>query len=171
MKRFSVFLVAMLTTVAISAQIKAVEDFLESHPDLDKYYVYQSTLRMLNQEGDEDFNRLIKDVKKINAYVQEGEANVSRESYKKMIDQLAKDDFEVYVQATVEGTQVNLMGREKGNDSYFVLAVNDPNNFALIEMDGKLDLSYLKALDDVNFDKLQEILLDGNGGEGEPVKD
>jgi len=164
MKRLSLFLAAIFAALSISAQIPAVEEFLESHPDLKKYYVYQSTLRMLNQSGDEDFNHLIKDIKKINAYVQEGGADVSRESYTKMMDRLADDEFEVYVQATVEGTLINLMGREKGKDSYFVLAVNDSNNFALVEMDGMLDLSYLNSLEGMNFGKLQEMLLEQEQG-------
>jgi hypothetical protein len=159
MKRLLVLFATVFTALTLSAQIKAVEEFVENHPELDKYYVYQSQLRILNQEGNEDFNRLIKDVKKIKAYVQEGDANVSRESYNSMVEQLENDGFEVYIKATMEGVLVNLLGREVGKDSYFVLAVNDPSNFALVELDGKLDLSYLKALDDIDFNKLQSILL------------
>jgi hypothetical protein len=149
----------------LSAQIQAVKEFIESHPDLKSYYVYQSQLRILNQDNDEDFNRLIKDVRKINAYVQEGDADVSKASYTRMIDELTKDNFEVYIQAKMEGTLVNLLGRDKGKDSYFVLAVHDQSNFALVEMDGKLDLNYLSALDGIDFNKLQQILLDDNQGE------
>lgn len=170
MKRLMVFTAALMMTIVLSAQIKAVEDFVESHQDLESYYIYQSQLRILNQDNDEDFNRLIKDVKKINAYVQEGDANVSKESYNTMMDQLQRDDFEVYVQATIEGTKVNLLGRDKGRNSYFVLAVNDPNNFALVELDGQLDLSYMNSLDAIDFDKLQDILLDSGGSSQDSIK-
>ena len=159
MKRMSLVGLILLGFMAAQAQIKAVEDFLKEYPDLDKYYIYQSTLRMLNQDGNEDFNRMIKDIRKINAYVAEGSSDVTRDSYNKMIDRLSKDDFEVYVKAKMEETFVNLMGRDEGKDSYFVLAVHDDDNFALLEMDGQIDLSYLTALDDIDFGKLQEIIL------------
>ncbi|MDX1409870.1 MAG: DUF4252 domain-containing protein [Saprospiraceae bacterium] len=147
-------------TVAGQAQIKAVEAFIEDHPNLDEYYVYQSTLRMINQEGDPDFNRLIKDIRKINIYISEGSTDVTEESYREMLTDLANEGFEVLINAKYEATLINMMSKDAGNRSYYVLAVRDTDNFGLMEMDGSLDLRYLKALEKMDFGKLQKLVMD-----------
>ena len=153
---------ALLFAVAIAgqAQIKSVEKFIKDHPNLDEYYVYQSTLRMVNQDGDEDFNRLIKDIKKINIYISEGSTDVTEESYQDMLSDLAKEGFEVLINAKYDASLINLMSKDEGKRSYYVLAVRDADNFGLMEMDGSLDLRYLNALEKINFAKLQDIVMD-----------
>ena len=149
-----------VTFAAGQAQIKAVETFIENHPNLDEYYVYQSTLRMINQEGDPDFNRLIKDIRKINIYISEGSTDVTEESYRSMLDDLFREGFEVLIDAKYEATLINMMSKDAGSRSYYVLAVRDTDNFGLMEMDGSLDLRYLKALENMDFSKLQKIVMD-----------
>ncbi len=151
-----------------SAQIKAVEKFLKENEGLTKFFIYQSTLRMLNNSGDENFNKLIKGIRKINVYVTEGSSEVSTASYKRMISELGAEQFETLVSAKTDGTLLNLMSRESGNDAYYVLATSEGSNFALMEMDGQLDLRYLEALESMNFEKLRKIL--GQDDE-EPVID
>lgn len=155
-------LFVLATVMAGQAQIKAVEKFIENHPNLDEYYVYQSTLRMVNQEANEDFNRLIKDIKKINIYISEGSTDVTEESYKEMLSDLSKDGFEVLINAKYNSSLINMMSKDNGKNSYYVLAVRDADNFGLMEMDGSLDLRYLNALDNINFEKLQSIVMDQN---------
>jgi len=146
--------------MAGQAQIRAVEKFIEDYPNLKEYYVYQSTLRMINQEGDQDFNRLIKDIRKINIYISEGSTEITRQSYQGMLDDLAKEGFEILINAKYESTQIYLMSKESGKSSYYVLAIRDEDNFGLMEMDGSLDLRYLNALEHINFSKLQNIVMD-----------
>lgn len=146
--------------IAGQAQIKAVEKFIKEHPNLDEYFVYQSTLRMVNQEGDADFNRLIKNIKKINIYISEGSTDVTEESYREMLADLEEEEFEVLINAKYESSLINLMSKDAGKNSYYVLAVRDADNFGLMEMDGSLDLRYLNALDKINFAKLQNIVMD-----------
>jgi hypothetical protein len=153
----AVFTVISLSLTA-SAQIKAVEKFVNENEDLSKFFIYQSTLRMLNKNGDENFNKLIKGIRKINVYVSEGSAAVSTSSYQRMINELTAEKFETLVSAKTEGTLINLMSRESGNDAYYVLATSEGANFALMEMDGQLDLRYLEALENMNFTKLREII-------------
>lgn len=163
MKRLSALIASVLLSVSMFGQIKAVEDFLEKNPDLDSYYVYQSTLRLLNQSGNEDFNMLIKDVRKINAYVSEGANDVEMEGFSDMMKQLSDDGFELLIKAKYDTALVSFMGRDAGKDSYFVLGVHDEKNFALLEMDGAMDLSYLNALNDVDYSKLKDIITKSSG--------
>ena len=162
MKRLSVLIVSLAISVSAFSQIKAVEDFIKKNPDLDAYYIYQSTLRLLNPEGNEDFNMLIKDVRKINAYVSEGANDVEKQGFSEMMSQLEADGFELLIKAKYDSALVNFMGKDAGRDSYFVLGVHDEEDFALLEMDGAMDLSYLNALHDVDFSKLNDIILDSN---------
>jgi uncharacterized protein DUF4252 len=160
MKWISTLMLTLFIGVSLSAQVKAVEDFVKDHPDLKKYYIYQSTLRLLNQSGNEDFDLLIKNIRKINAYVALSGEDVTQKRYDKMISKLEKDDFDVLIRAKYNGAWVNLMAQSNGKNSYYVLAVRDSGDFALLEMDGQLDLNYLTALQDVDFAKLSAMLLE-----------
>jgi hypothetical protein len=165
--RKSLFLILPVLFLAFTAtaQIRAVEKFLDDHEDLQKFFIYQSTLRILNQSGNQDFNRLIKNIRKINVYIAEdGSANVSRESHQQMLRDLEAESFETLVSAKQEGMLLNLMSREIGNDAYYVLAASEGNDFALLEMDGKLDLRYLQSLEDVNFMELRKLVGQENNG-------
>jgi len=164
MKWISTIALTLVISVSLNAQVKAVEDFVKDHPDLKEYFIYQSTLRLLNQSGNEDFDLLIKDIRKINAYVALSSEEVTQKDYDKIISKLEKDDFELLIRAKYNGAWVNLMGQDKGNDAHYVLAVRDTNDFALLEMDGQLDLKYLTAIQDIDFGKLSSILEDDNGG-------
>ena len=110
---------------------------------------------MINQEGNEDFNKLIKDIRKINVYVSEDSGEISLERYQAMVDDLFEEKFEILVNAKYQGTTwVNMMSRELNGRSYYVLTVRDDDSFALMEMDGDLDLQYINAIEKMNFDEL-----------------
>jgi len=171
MKWITTLALTLMIGVVLNAQVKAVEEFVEDHPNLKEYFIYQSTLRLLNQSDSEDFDLLIRNIKKINAYVGVGSEEVTQKSYDKMISMLEKDDFELLIHAKYNGALVNLMAQDNGNDSYYVLAVRDADDFALLEMDGQLDLKYLTALQDIDFSKLSGMLLeDDNGGDKDKSK-
>ena len=164
-KAIPAILAILFISLAGSAQIKAVEKFLKENDNLSKFFIYQSTLRMLNESGDPDFNKLIKGIRKINVYIAEdGSAGVTATRYQRMINDLSAEKFETLVSAKQEGTLFNLMTRESGDDAYYVLAASEGEDFALLEMDGKLDLRYLQALENVNFTKLRKIVGQDNGG-------
>lgn len=155
---FSLFAVIFTVTLA-SAQIKAVEKFVsENEEGLQKFFIYQSSLRMLNQNGDDDFNRLIKDIRKINVYIAENSGSSPKSDYQRMVSDLTSDDFETLVSVKNGGMHLNLLGKETGDRAWYVLAATEDESVAVLEMDGKLDLRYLQSLDKVNFDKLKGIV-------------
>jgi hypothetical protein len=152
------FLLAFSSAVAFG-QIKAVEKFVAGQDNLSKYFIYQSTLRLLNQKNDPDFNKLIMGVRKINAYVTEKNSGISTAAYKKILSDLSSEKFETLVSAKKDGTHINLMSKESGDRSYYVLAASqDDGFFALLEMDGKLDMRYLQAIEGVEYTDLAKIL-------------
>jgi hypothetical protein len=154
-----------ILAVSLTAQSKVVEKFIKKHPELQDYYVYQSTLRAINQEGDPDFNRLIKNIRKINVYIAEGNSSVTRDSYTKMIRDLERDDFESLIIAKYEGTSIDLMSQGEGKTAYYVLVAMDNDNFGLMEMDGTLDLRYLNTLNNIDFGMLTEQVLGNRSGD------
>lgn len=155
---------ALLCIASVApAQIKAVEDFISQHDgEIRKFYVYQSSLRMLNQGGDENFNKLIRDIRKINVYVAENAGVSPKSHFRKMITNLSDDAFETLVSVRNDNSLVQLMGKDIKGRSYYVLAAVEEGSFALLEMDGSLDLRYLEALKSMNVGKLKEIV--GAGG-------
>jgi len=148
----------IVVSTGVFAQIKAVEQFLSENEGIEKFFIYQSSLRMLNQNGDENFNKLIRDVRKINVYFSEQASDESRESYNKLISALGRDDFETLVSVKHDGMLVNFLGKESGRNAYYILALTEEDSFGVMEMDGKLDLSYLSAVENVDLDKLREIV-------------
>ena len=128
---------------------------------------------MLNTDGNEDFNKLIKDVDKIIAYIAQGNSNVTTKDYNGLIQSLENDQFEVLVKAKYDGALIQVMAQFSGEDSKFVVAVLSGNDFALMEMHGELDLRYLTAFKDVDFMQLSEYILSQDGDpnneqEGQP---
>lgn len=158
MKKYALSILAFFTlSLTGFAQINAVETFLVENDNLHKFFIYQSTLRMLNDGQNPDFNKLIKGIRKINLYVAEESAQVSASSYQHMIRDLSAEQFETLVSAKKDQMLINLMSKETGNSAYYVLAVTEGDDFALLEMDGELDLRYLKALENLNFTELRKI--------------
>ncbi len=167
-KVFIVFVGFALMTIPAVGQIKAVEHFLSQDDNIQKFYVYQSSLRMLNTKGDDAFNQLIKDIRKINVYISEDAPASTSEKYTRMIKDLSKDDFEVLVSVKNNDMHLNLMGKDtEGDRAYYVLAETEGNSFAVFEMDGKLDLRYLESVKTVNFEKLQQIVGQKTGSDSE----
>ena len=46
-----------------------LEQHLKDYPDINKKYIYQSVLRLANTKQDPDFDKLIRDVRKITIYL------------------------------------------------------------------------------------------------------
>jgi hypothetical protein len=160
-------LLACMLALSATAQIKPIEQFLsENEEGIQKFFVYQSSLRMLNQAGDADFNKLIKDLRKINIYLSEEAATSAGADYHKMVNALLADDFETLVSVKEGAVVINFLGKETRNSTYYVLAFTEENSFAIMEMDGKLDLSYLGAIESLDFDKLREIVGQENSSDG-----
>ena len=130
--------------------IKPVQDFIDAYPKMHKYYVYQSTLRMLNTDNDPDFDRLIKPLKKVNAFVLKEECGVDKDDFKKLLNNLYADDFELLLSYKEKNAIVQLLSKSKRSNSLYIFAVYGPDEAAIIEMDGSLDLEYLKALEKID---------------------
>jgi hypothetical protein len=151
----------VISDLCMHAQINAVETFIESNPELKKYFVYQSTLRMINQNNDPGFNQLIKNVRKINVYLgKEENTQILAGSFKTMVSDLKNENFEELITAKYETTRLHLMSSETKQKSYYVLTLRDNNDFALMEMDGSLNLEYLQSLQEFDFDKLRDLVFD-----------
>ena len=151
---------ACMSIVALNAQSDAVEQFLQEYPGLKTYYVYQSTLRLANTEGNTDFNKLIRGIRKINVYMAQDSGIVSDSSYKKMVSNLLEEEYETLIAAKYSGSNIDMLAKDGGNKSNYVLTMHNGEDFGLMEMDGKIDLRYLNALSSFNFEKLTEIVSD-----------
>lgn len=144
------------------AIIEPVNAFIEKYPDINKYFIYQSTLRLLNQNHDPDFDKLIKPLKKVNAFVSHEKSGVTKDGFKQLLAELAEEDFELLVSYKEKNAIIQLMGKTQRSESQYIFAVYGPDEFAIIEMDGSLDLQYLKALENLDFSKAEELLLNQN---------
>ena len=169
--RLLVALLIALTANVVSAQVNAVEQFLTENPNVEKFFIYQSSLRMLNQGADPDFNKLIKDIRKINVYISEAASESATQSYRKMVQNLGAEEFETLVNVKNDGMRINLMSRDSGSRSLYVLAASEGSNFAVMEMDGSLDLRYLESLEHLDFAQLRKIVGQDKGNDEQKTTD
>lgn len=117
----------------------------EKYPNLRKRYIYQSMLRLANQNRDPDFENLIRDVHKIVLYTPH--SNDSTFQVNTLRPELRNEGFEELVDfRNTNGDRITLWLRDKDDDSQFVAIMDTPADDFIVEIDGQLNLQYLNAL-------------------------
>jgi hypothetical protein len=130
----------------LSAQSAVVSRIKEKiKPDLALYF-YPSTLRMINLSDNEDFDRLVRDIRKIRFF------KWSRENYAEidessLIRDLREENFEAYM--TVHGGAMDLKvyGREvRKQQPEIVAIVETEDGVQLLEIQGMIHVARIPAL-------------------------
>lgn len=101
--------------------------------------LYPSTLRMINLEHNEDFNKSIKDIKKIKV-IRTRREDFGPADLEELHTKLKSvEQYEEYMSWTDPAQQLFLLGR-KGRPDQMVLLASNPLDRTLIEILGKVDL-------------------------------
>ncbi|MEP6795476.1 MAG: DUF4252 domain-containing protein, partial [Saprospiraceae bacterium] len=125
------------------------QSVLEKHearyPDIRKKYIYQSVIRLANVKGDPDFNKLIKDVRKITIYLPPSEDSTYQ--IKDVSSSIAADGFEQLMEVRTEGSgRISLWVKESKSSSQYMGFLDTDATDIIFEIDGQLDLAYISAL-------------------------
>lgn len=112
------------------------------------FFLYNNTLRMINQKGDKAFDELIKDIEKMKiVWVSKKDKNFGAESYKKLVAGYKSEKFEEIMNTKFEGKSFNAFIKEKDGDTKgVVVAVDDGENVYVLDIVGKVALNQITSL-------------------------
>lgn len=112
------------------------------------FFLYNNTLRMVNQAGDKDFDELIKDIEKMKiVWINKKEKNFGADQYKKLVADYKAEKFEEIMTTRHEGKSFNAYVKEKDGDTKgVVVTVDDGENVYVLDIVGKVALSKITSL-------------------------
>lgn len=141
------FLVLSLTLVACG-QSKTTQALLTRFDEKLSLYFYKNTLRMLNQQEDEDFDELIKHVEKLRfLMVNKGTVKFGPEDYKTLTGDYRRESYEPIVNSRIDGRNFDIFLRDtKGSTPGTVVLVNDSTNLFVLDIVGTIDVSKAGSL-------------------------
>ena len=162
MKRmFLLIFIAVACQYAGFGQSKAIASFMEEHGEGKKYYVYQSVMRILNVKGDADFNKMIKDVRRIVVHqpnVASDSTGVQKGAIKGLISQLEKEGYESLIEARESSMRITFFSRGDIDRAEFVLVMRDQDRAYVAEVEGTLNMEYIGALANADISELTNYL-------------
>ena len=131
----------------------------KQYPDMQKKYVYQSVIRLANIKKDPDFEKLIKDVRKVVIYLApDGDSTYQ---IKELSSGMRTDGYEELVNVrTADAQRISLWVKEDKAKSHYIALV-DAEQDVILEIDGQLDLKYLSAINVADKSSLMGLLKGG----------
>ena len=132
----------------------------KAYPDLRKKYVYQSLIRLANTKHDPDFEKLIKDVRKITLYMPPSEDSTYQ--IKDLRTGMRGDGYEELVDVrTKEAQRISLWVKDSGSRQHYLALLDSDKEDLILEIDGQLDLQYLSAIKVADEGSLMDLLQGG----------
>jgi len=132
----------------------------KKYPELRKKYVYQSLIRLANIKQDPEFEKLIKDVKKITLYLPPRED--STYSISEIRPQIREEGYEELVDMrTANAQRISLWVKETGKKSHYLALVDTDTDDIILEMDGEIHPEYLGSIKLADESTLNQLLKGG----------
>lgn len=149
LKPLILFILPVMFILVSGCNREAGQSVLEKHearyPDIRKKYIYQSVIRLANVKGDPDFNKLIKDVRKITIYLPPSEDSTYQ--IKDVSNGIMAEGFEQLMEVRTEGAgRISLWVKESKSSSQYMGFLDSEAADIIFEIDGQLNLAYISAL-------------------------
>ena len=161
--KFLLFLLPLIL-VQIACRKDETTDVLVKHekayPELRKKYVYQSLIRLANIKRDPEFEKLIKDVRKIILYMPP--SGDSTYQIKDVRAGMRDDGYEELVDVRTADTQrISLWVRDSESNPHYLALLDSDKDDIILEIDGQLDLQYLASINIADKGSLMDFLQGG----------
>lgn len=133
-------------TVLCQAQTETTNEFDKKYSSR-TFFLYNNTLRMINQKGDKAFDELIKDIEKMKVvWISKKDKNFGADQYKQLIAGYKSEKFEEIMNTRHEGKSFNAYIKEKNGDTKgVVITVDDGENVYLMDIVGKIALNEITS--------------------------
>lgn len=159
MKAYTLIAALLIGMSSTFAQSETIENFKEQNADGKSWFAYQSVLRMLNTENDDNYNMLIRDLEYINVIISDSLGTSQKDSYRSLIKGIESEGFEEIAMMDNKDRKGAIYEKENGSHSTWVAFMYLQGQSFALEMKGDLDLKYIGALQAINEDKFEELIL------------
>lgn len=159
MKTLLIATLTLLLSMPVFAQSKTVSQFVKKHEPSASFYLYPSTLRMINRENNPDYERLVRHIEKVSFLTyQKGAKSAETNQVNKLQKQLADEQYQELMSFNDAGNQVYFYARGDKPEAYVSLVDND-ESLMLLDMQGAPHLPSLMKLvqSDFNFGMIAEM--------------
>ena len=154
----------LLLLTLISCKQEDKDSLLVKHesqyPELRKKYVYQSLIRLANVNRDPEFEKLIRDVKKVILYlppkndstyqIKDLRSGMRLEGYEELVDVRSQDAL-----------RVSLWVKETNFKSHYLALLDSEIADYVLEIDGEIHLEYLTSIKLADQESLLGLLKGG----------
>ncbi len=155
-----IFVVCLLSGCKEDFKSSALKQHEATYPDIQKKYVYQSLIRLANVNKDPNFEKLIKDVKKIVIYLPP--RNDSTYQIKALRTGLYSDGYELLIEGrAAEDMRMSLWVKEFGPRSHYLALVESVDQKLILEVDGQINIEYLMALEMADQNAFMDLIKQG----------
>lgn len=148
--KFKILLFTILVaySASVSAQSKTTEALAKKHADALSLFFYNSTLRMLNQTNDPNFDELIKDIEKMKfLMIKKDEKNFNPNGYKALVGDYKSEAFEEIMTSRFEGKNFDVFLKEKdGKTKGMLVLVNDTESLYVLDILGSININKVTDL-------------------------
>ena len=146
--RFLLFIpiaILVLTGCAQPETPSSIAKLEKQYPELQKKYIYQSLIRLANIKHDPDFEKLIKDVRKIILYLPpDGDSTYQITG---LPNGLRSEGYEELMNVrTPDAQRISLWVKESGEKSHYLGLVDGKDNDVILEIDGTIHPEYLNSI-------------------------
>ena len=141
-------------------EIPALSKLEKQYPDIQKKYVYQSLIRLANVNKDPDFEKLIKDLRKVIIYLPPREDSTYQIT--SVRSEVRADGFEELIDIRTEDAQrISLFVKEYPNTDRYLAFVDSDTDDVILEIDGEIHPEYLASIAKANQSSLTDLLKGG----------
>jgi hypothetical protein len=148
MTRASLLSLLLLLPAATYAQSTTTQDLLKKHKGALSFFFYNNTLRMINQNDDEAFDKLIEDIEKMRFLViRKTQTNVDNNDFKNLVADYRSEAFEPVMTSRHEGKQFDVYLKEnQGKTEGMLVLINDAENLYVLDILGRIALDKISSL-------------------------
>lgn len=145
MKNIVFFLAFICLALPGFSQSKTTQDLETRFADVRKFFFYNNTLRMINQQENKDFDELIKDIEKMKLLLIR--KNDPKFNYKELVSEYKRDSFEPAMTTRMEGKSFDVFFKEKNGKTLGMLVlVNDAENLYVLDIVGSIAFDKISSL-------------------------
>lgn len=146
--RILISTICLFISLSGFAQSNTTKKYSEKYTGAFTLFFYNNTLKMLNQDNNEEFEALVKDIDKMKFMrVDKKENNISDKDFKTMMADYRDENFEDMMTMRHEGMNINVYIQEDdGMTTGLVLLMNDSTTLSILDIKGKVPLNKLANL-------------------------
>ena len=150
--KFVLIFPLLCSLAPLRAQSSTVADFRAQHATRQDFFLYPSTLRMVNLDKNPDLYRLVHDVEKLQILLYERSA-LNRSAVQQLRQGIRGEAYEELISFRQQGSQITVYARGNSPQLEGVVGmVDNRETLALIDLEGFVDLPALMRLMQGGYD-------------------